>query len=117
MTAKRARRLESVRTRYHECEGGWGDNPPRGRCYKQFDALEGWKAMKEQAWKPFRLAEPIAAKHRVKLAVENHNDWCIDDLLEFVEGIKSEWLVLCLNTVNSIAPLEDPLETASSLAL
>ena len=61
--------------------------------------------MKEQAWKPFALAEPIAAKHRVKLAVENHNDWCIYDLLELVEGIKSEWVVLCLDTVNSLAPL------------
>ena len=114
-TAKRARRLESVRTRYHEREGGWGDNPPRGRRYKQFDAFDGWKAMKEQAWKSFRLAEPIAAKHRVKLAVENHNDWRIDDLLEFVEGIKSEWFGLCLDTVNSMALLEDPLETVSTL--
>ena len=87
-----------------------------GRRYEQFDAFEGWKAMKEQAWKSFRLAEPIAAKHRVKLAVENHKDWRIDDLLEFVEGINSEWFGICLDTGNSIALLEDPLETASALA-
>ena len=87
-----------------------------GRRYEQFDSFEGWKAMKEQAWKSFRLAEPIAAKYRVKLAVENHKDWRIDDLVEFVGGISSEWFGICLDTGNSIALLEDPLETASALA-
>lgn len=87
-----------------------------GRRYEQFNSFEGWKAMKEQAWKSFRLAEPIAAKHRVKLAVENHKDWRIDDLVEFVGGIESEWFGLCLDTGNSIALLEDPLETARALA-
>jgi sugar phosphate isomerase/epimerase len=87
-----------------------------GRRYEQFDSYDGWKAMKEQAWKSFRLAEPIAAKHRVKLAVENHKDWRIDDLVEFVEGIGSEWFGICLDTGNSIALLEDPMETARALA-
>ncbi len=87
-----------------------------GRRYEQFDSFEGWKGMKEQAWESFRLAEPIAAKHRVKLAVENHKDWRIDDLVEFVRGISSEWFGICLDTGNSIALLEDPLETARALS-
>jgi len=33
-----------------------------GRRYEQFDSYDGWKAMKEQAWKSFRLAEPMATK-------------------------------------------------------
>ena len=87
-----------------------------GRRYEQFDNVEDFKAMKTQAWKSFRLAEPIAAKHRVKLGVENHKDWRIPEMLEFMEGLSSEWIGTCIDTGNSIALLESPMETVQAFA-
>lgn len=87
-----------------------------GRRYEQFDQLEDWKAMKAQAWKSFQLAEPIAAKHKVKIGIENHKDWRIPDMLEFMDGLNSEWMGVCIDTGNSIALLEHPLETVEAFA-
>lgn len=87
-----------------------------GRRYEDFDRIDGWKAMKARAWKSFRLAEPIAAKHKVKIGIENHKDWRIPDMLEFMEGLSSEWMGVCLDTGNSISLLEHPLETVEAFA-
>lgn len=87
-----------------------------GRRYEQFDQIDGWKAMKAQAWESFRLAEPVAAKHRVKIGIENHKDWRIPDMLEFMEGLSSEWMGVCIDTGNSIALLEHPMETVEAFA-
>jgi len=87
-----------------------------GRRYEQFDEIDGWKAMKSQAWKSFRLVEPLLAKHRVKIGIENHKDWRIPDLLEFMKGLSSEWIGICIDTGNSIALLEHPMETVEAFA-
>lgn len=86
------------------------------RRYEQFDSLEGFRAMKAQAWKSFRLAEPIVARRKVKLGIENHKDWRIPDMLEFMEGLSSEWIGACIDTGNSIALLEHPMETVEAFA-
>ncbi len=87
-----------------------------GRRYEDFDAIDGWKAMKEQAWESLRLAEPIVARNQVKLGIENHKDWQIPDMLEFMEGLSSEWIGTCIDTGNSISLLEHPMETVEAFA-
>lgn len=79
-----------------------------GRRYEVFTAGEQFKQFAEQAWKSLTLAEPIAAKHRMRLAVENHKDWRIDEMLGWLKRLSSEFVGVCLDTGNSIALLEEP---------
>ena len=87
-----------------------------GRRYEDFDTAEGFIAMKEGAKRSLRLAEPIARRHRIQIAIENHKDWRIPDMLELVEGIGSEYVGVCIDTGNSISLLEHPNETVEAFA-
>ncbi|GAF71739.1 unnamed protein product, partial [marine sediment metagenome] len=46
-----------------------------GRRYEQFARAEQFKAFAKRTWKSLQLAEPVAARHRMRLAIENHKDW------------------------------------------
>lgn len=87
-----------------------------GRRYEDFHTRHEWLELKDRSWKRIRLAEPIVKKHKVQLAVENHKDWEADDLIEFMEGIGSEFLGVTIDTGNSISLLEHPDETVRRLA-
>ena len=63
-----------------------------------------------------QLAEPVVRKHKVKLAVENHKDYRIDELASLMKRFDSEFVGVCLDTGNNIALLEEPLATAEALA-
>jgi hypothetical protein len=52
----------------------------------------------------------------VRLAVENHKDQRVDQRLELLEHISSEFVGACLDTGNSFALLEDPLAVVESYA-
>lgn len=87
-----------------------------GRRYEDFDQLSQWKDLKERSWKSLQLAEPVVRKHKVTLAVENHKDWQVEDLIEFMEGLDSEYVGVTIDTGNSISLLEHPDETVNALA-
>lgn len=87
-----------------------------GRRYEDFDKLEEFEAARQRAWMRLRLAEPIAAKHRVKIGIENHKDWRIPDMLAFMDGLSSEYVGTCIDTGNSIALLEHPEDTVRAFA-
>jgi hypothetical protein len=55
-------------------------------------------------------------RHGVKLALENHKDWRVTDLLGILKRLSSEHVGVTLDTGNSIALLEDPMEVVKSLA-
>lgn len=87
-----------------------------GRRYEEFSSLEQFQKFAADAWQALRRAEPIAARHKVMLAVENHKDWRIDEMLGWLRRLSSEWVRVCLDTGNSIALLEDPLVVAKAYA-
>ena len=87
-----------------------------GRRYETFDTQEQFQAFAERSWKSLTLAEPVAAKHGVKLAVENHKDWRIGEMTAWLKRLSSEHVGVCLDTGNSVALLEDPQETAEAYA-
>src|SRR5206468_9723652 len=60
--------------------------------------------------------EPVLARHKVTLAVENHKDFRADELAGLMQGLSSERVGVCVDTGNNIALLEDPSETARVLA-
>ena len=87
-----------------------------GRRYEQFDRAEQYKAFAERSWKSLQLAEPVAAKHGIRLAIENHKDWRIPDMLSILQRISSEYVGVCVDTGNSFALLEDSMDVVEAYA-
>lgn len=87
-----------------------------GRRYEQFDKMEQFRAFAERTWKSLQLAEPVVARHRMRLAIENHKDFTTPELLDMLKRLDSEYVGVCLDTNNSIALLEDPMEVVRTWA-
>jgi len=65
---------------------------------------------------PLALAEPVAARHRVRLAVENHKDQRVPERIELLRRLGSPWIRACVDVGNSFALLEDPLAVVEAYA-
>jgi 3-oxoisoapionate decarboxylase len=87
-----------------------------GRRYETFDTLAAFRKWAEGAWQSLSLAEPVVAKHDMRLAVENHKDWRAADLADLLKRLGSRHVGACIDTGNNIALLEYPLETVETLA-
>jgi len=87
-----------------------------GRRYEQFDKAEQFNAFKERSWKSVQLAEPVAARHRIRLAIENHKDWRVPEMLDMLNHISSAYVGVCVDTGNSFALLEDPMAVVEAYA-
>lgn len=87
-----------------------------GRRYEYFNSLKMFREFEARGRRSLELAAPIVEKHRVPLAVENHKDHRSDQRVVLFEHIGSEFVGACLDTGNSFALLEDPIETAEVLA-
>lgn len=87
-----------------------------GRRYELFSSLEEFKHFKDTAFKSMQLAEPIARRQRVKIGIENHKDFHAAELVEMLTRLSSPHIGACVDTGNSIALLEDPMEVVETLA-
>jgi sugar phosphate isomerase/epimerase len=87
-----------------------------GRRYEQFDKLEQFQAFAERSQKSIQLAEPVAAKQRVRLAIENHKDFRVAEKIPILKRLDSEYVGVCVDTGNSFALLEDPMDTVRAYA-
>ncbi|MBA4066360.1 MAG: xylose isomerase [Isosphaera sp.] len=87
-----------------------------GRRYEVFESADQFKAFAGESWEALKRAEPVAAKHKVTLAVENHKDWRTDEMVGWLKKLGSDRVRVCLDTGNSVALLEDPAATAEALA-
>ena len=81
-----------------------------GRRYEQFDNAEQFKAFAKRSFESIQLAEPIAARQQMFLAVENHKDWRMGELLDILKRLDSQYVGVCIDTGNSFALLEDHME-------
>lgn len=86
------------------------------RRYEHFSSRAGWERWREESLATLREVEPILAKHRVRLAVENHKDWTAAEQAEVFRHLASEWIGVCLDFGNSLALLEEPVEVARTLS-
>jgi len=87
-----------------------------GRRYELFSSLEEFKHFKDSAFKSMQLAEPIARRQRVRIGIENHKDFHAAELAEMLGRLSSPHLGACVDTGNSIALLEDPMQVVETLA-
>jgi sugar phosphate isomerase/epimerase len=87
-----------------------------GRRYEAFKSVEEFRQTRDRGRKMLELAEPVAARHRIRLALENHKDERIPERLETIKGISSEYIGACVDTGNDIAFLEDPMAVIEAYA-
>lgn len=87
-----------------------------GRRYETFDTADAFLQFSQQAWKSLTLAEPVVRRERMKLAIENHKDWRVDELVNLLKRLSSESVGVTLDTGNNIALLDDPAATVEALA-
>ena len=87
-----------------------------GRRWEAFETAAAFREFSERSWKSLVLAEPVVARHRVRLAIENHKDWRISELVTMLKRMSSAWVGVCVDTGNSVALLEDPNDTVEAYA-
>jgi 3-oxoisoapionate decarboxylase len=90
--------------------------PGGGRRYEVFDKPEHYASFAKRAKETLERAEPVAEKHDMRLAVENHKDFRTDELGGLMRHLSSKFVGVCVDTGNSIALLEDPARTMEDLA-
>ncbi|MHC4516994.1 MAG: sugar phosphate isomerase/epimerase family protein [Planctomycetota bacterium] len=87
-----------------------------GRRYEQFDRLEQFRAFAERSERSIQLAEPVAARGGIRLAIENHKDFRVPEMVGMLERLDSEYVGVCVDTGNSFALLEDPMDVVRAYA-
>ena len=87
-----------------------------GRRYEQFKSFDEFRQAERRALRVLQAVEPVLARHRLRLAVENHKDQRVIEKLAMLRSLSSEWIGLCADFINNLALLEDPLETLRALA-
>lgn len=87
-----------------------------GRRYEAFKSVEEFRQTRDRARRMLELAEPVVARHKMRLAVENHKDERIPEKLETIKRLSSEYVGMCVDTGNDIAFLEDPMTVIEAYA-
>jgi len=87
-----------------------------GRRYEQFKSLEEFRQAEQQGLQSLLWAEPVLAKRKFRLAVENHKDQRIVEKLATIKRVGSEYIGLCVDVGNSFTLLEDSLQVVRAYA-
>jgi sugar phosphate isomerase/epimerase len=87
-----------------------------GRRYEILDSADAFRRAADQAWQSLVLAEPIIAREGMRLAIENHKDLRVEELVGMLRRLDSRNVGACVDFGNSIALLEDPMQVVESLA-
>ena len=89
-----------------------------GRRYETFDSLAAFRDVGRPPAQPSLWAwrRPVVARHGVRLAVENHKDLRADELVALLKKLGSDHVGVCVDTGNSMALLEDPMDVVEALA-
>lgn len=87
-----------------------------GRRYETFSSLDEWQQFVAQSHRSIEAALPLLEKYKIPLALENHKDWTVDELVSLIKKYSSEYLGVCLDFGNNISLLDDPMEVVEKLA-
>jgi 3-oxoisoapionate decarboxylase len=87
-----------------------------GRRYETFATAAAFRRFVDASLQALRLAAPAVARNNIRLAVENHKDLRADEFIALLKQVDNDNIGVCLDTGNSIALLEDPMEVVETLA-
>jgi sugar phosphate isomerase/epimerase len=87
-----------------------------GRRYEQFKSMAEFRDFERRGLESLQRAAPVLARHRFRLAVENHKDQRIAEKLETLRRVGSEWIGLCVDFGNNFPLMEDALSSVRAFA-
>jgi 3-oxoisoapionate decarboxylase len=87
-----------------------------GRRYEVFNTLEERNAWVSTTLRRIKMAVPIVEAAKIRMGLENHKDFTIDEQVKLLKEYSSEYFGACVDTGNNIALLEDPMEVVEKLA-
>ena len=87
-----------------------------GRRYETFRSAEEFRRFKARCEQALTRVARVAARHKVRVAVENHKDFRAREFAELVRRPSSEFVGVCLDTGNNLALCEDPWFVVDTLA-
>ncbi|MBM3880648.1 MAG: TIM barrel protein [Verrucomicrobia bacterium] len=87
-----------------------------GRRYEQFHSLAEFHQAEARGRTALELAEPVLARLRFHLAVENHKDQRIAERLALLRHLSSEFIGACVDVGNNFPLVEDALESVQAFA-
>ena len=87
-----------------------------GRRYETEYTYESFQQAKRQAWQMVARAEPTLRKLRMKIAIENHKNLRIPDMLDIMRRIQSEFVGVTVDFGNNYVLMEDPVQIAEAFA-
>jgi 3-oxoisoapionate decarboxylase len=87
-----------------------------GRRYETFADMESWKKFVAESKAGIERAIPILERHKMRMAIENHKDWTVEEFLGLLKQYSSPYVGVCLDLGNNISLLEDPMEVVEALA-
>lgn len=87
-----------------------------GRRYEVFQTLVEYQAFVERSQQTLRRMAPLAERHQITLAVENHKDFRAAHLAQLLQRLGCEQIGVTLDTGNNLALLEDPWHVVDTLA-
>jgi hypothetical protein len=66
-----------------------------GRRYETFDSAEAFRDFSQKSRRSLTLAAPVVKKYGVRLAVENHKDWRVPEMLDWLatEFVRQGWSI------------------------
>ena len=87
-----------------------------GRRYEMFDTRQQWRDAVAGFHRQIAVAVPIVERHRMRLGIENHKDWRVDEQVALLQQYSSEYVGVSLDTGNNFSILDDPEDTVEKLA-
>jgi sugar phosphate isomerase/epimerase len=87
-----------------------------GRRYEMFDSRAAWEEAVSGFHRQIAVAVPIVERHKMRLGIENHKDWRVDQQVALLRQYSSEYVGVTLDTGNNLSILDHPEETVEKLA-
>jgi sugar phosphate isomerase/epimerase len=87
-----------------------------GRRYEYFRTADEFARASDHAMETMRRVEPMAARHRMRVAVENHKDHRVPERLDMLKKLSSEYVGVCVDLGNSFSLCEDATEAVRAYA-
>jgi len=87
-----------------------------GRRYEMFDTREQWDEAVKGFHRQIAAAVPVVERHKMRLGIENHKDWRVDQQVGLLAEYSSEYLGVTLDTGNNLSILDNPEEAVEKLA-
>jgi sugar phosphate isomerase/epimerase len=87
-----------------------------GRRYETFNDLPTWQKFMSDSKAKLARVVPILERNKMRLGIENHKDWTVEQMVPLLKSYDSEYLGCCIDWGNNMSLLDDPVEVAERLA-